>query len=275
MFKIKGVITLFLAFVFSGCNGQQSKFLQEKSSIQNNQSKALLELIRVADIIDGDAESIWAYEKADSILSTIDISGKNYHRDLSKIYSATSHIFYGMSYTRAILAVSRGEKYSLAELTKSIVDPINELDYKALATNELLALYSVINFYKVSGMPRYGEMYALFQKDSLEMEIAFNNYSPETAYRIVSLENKKLFFMIFVGMIVDIYSVNNQHVNESEFNDYIQTLINLGEEMDKIPSSYDAISIMDDQEYHNYILASSEIQKAMLELLATEIGLLK
>lgn len=55
----------------------------------------------------------------------------------------------------------------------------------------------------------------------------------------------------------------------------MQGLVKLGEEMDKIPSSYDAILNLSEQEYYEYILKSSEVQKSMLNLLVTEIKTLK
>lgn len=274
--RIHWICTLVLIFILNGCNAQDNN-LKEKSIILTNQSIALSDFAKNADIIDSDTESYWAYEYTDSILSSIDLSGKTYVKDLNKIYSAYTHIFYGMSYTRSILAISRGDNYSLEELNRTIVQPSTKeiVDYHSLAKNELSSTYSMINFYKVSRMPRYNDMYTLFQNDSLENENTFKNYSAETAYRIVSLENKKLFFKSFVGLIIDIYSINNQNAEESDYNKYMQGLVKLGEEMDKIPSSYDAILNLSEQEYYEHILKSSEVQKSMLNLLVTEIKTLK
>jgi hypothetical protein len=270
------IFTLVLIIILNSCNAQDNN-LKEKSIILTNQSIALSDFAKNADIIDSDTESYWAYEYTDSILSSIDLSGKTYVKDLNKIYSAYTHIFYGMSYTRSILAISRGDNYSLEELNRTIVQPSTKeiVDYHNLAKNELSSIYSMINFYKVSRMPRYNDMYTLFQNDSLENENTFKNYSAETAYRIVSLENKKLFFKSFVGLIIDIYSINNQNAEESDYNKYMQGLVKLGEEMDKIPSSYDAILNLSEQEYYEHILKSSEVQKSMLNLLVTEIKTLK
>jgi len=274
--KAYWVCTLVLIFILNGCNAQDNN-LKEKSIILTNQSIALRDFAINADIIDSDTESYWAYEYADSILSSIDLSGKTYVKDLNKIYSAYTHIFYGMSYTKSILAISRGDKYSLEELNRTIIQPSTKdiADYHSLAKNELASIYSMINFYKVSRMPRYNDMYTLFQNDSLESENTFKNYPAKTAYRVVSFENKKLYFKTFVGLIIDIYSINNQNTEESEYNKYVQGLIKLGEEMDKIPSNYDAILNISEQEYYEYILKSSEVQKSMLNLLVTEIKTLK
>lgn len=270
------IFILVLIAILNSCNAQENN-LKEKSIILTNQTIALRDFAKNADIIDSDTESYWAYKYADSILSSIDLSGKTYLKDLNKIYSAYTHIFYGMSYTRSILAISRGDKYSLEELNRTIIKPsTNDIaNYHNLAKNELSSIYSMINFYKVSRMPRYNDMYTLFQNDSLESENIFKSYPAKTAYRVVSFENKKLYFKTFVGLIIDIYSINNQNTEESEYNKYVQGLIKLGEEMDKIPSNYDAILNISEQEYYEYILKSSEVQKSMLNLLVTEIKTLK
>ena len=270
------IFILVLIAILNSCNAQENN-LKEKSIILTNQTIALRDFAKNADIIDSDTESYWAYKYADSILSSIDLSGKTYLKDLNKIYSAYTHIFYGMSYTRSILAISRGDKYSLEELNRTIIKPStnDNANYHNLAKNELSSIYSMINFYKVSRMPRYNDMYTLFQNDSLESENIFKSYPAKTAYRVVSFENKKLYFKTFVGLIIDIYSINNQNTEESEYNKYVQGLIKLGEEMDKIPSNYDAILNISEQEYYEYILKSSEVQKSMLNLLVTEIKTLK
>ena len=274
--KTHWICSLVLILISNGCNAQDNN-LKEKSIILTNQSIALKDFAKIAYIIDSDTESYWAYEYTDSILSSIDLSGKTYWKDLNKIYSAYTHIFYGMSYTRSILAISRGDKYSLEELNRTIIQPSNKeiADYHSLAKNELSSIYSMINFYKVSRMPRYNDMYTLFKNDSLKSENTFKNYPAKTAYRVVSFENKKLYFKTFAGLIIDIYSINNQNTEESDYNKYVQGLIKLGEEMDKIPSNYDAILNLSEQEYYEHILKSSEVQKSMLNLLVTEIKTLK
>lgn len=274
--KTHWICTLVLIVILNGCYGKDNN-LKEKSLILKNQSNGLIEFAKVSDIIDSDDESYWAYTYADSILSTIDVSGKKYLKDLTKIYSAYTHIFYGMSYTRSISAISRGDKYSFEELNSTIIQPSSKdvFDYHSLAKNELSSIYCMINFYKVSRMPRYNDMYTLFQKDSLENENIFKNYPAETAYRIVSLKNKKLYFKTFVGLIIDIYSTNNQNAEETDYNNYMQGLVKLGEEMDKIPSNYDVILNLSEQEYYEYTLKSSEVQKSMVNLLVIKIKTLK
>ncbi len=274
--KTHWICTLILIVILNGCYGQDNN-LKQKSLILINQSNGLVEFSKVSYIIDRDDESYWAYTFADSILSTIDEFGKKYFKDLNKIYSAYTYIFYGMSYTKTISAISRGDKYSFEELNSTIIQPSikDVFDYHSLAKNELSSIYSMINFYKVSRMPRYNNMYKLYQKDSLENENIFKNYPIEKAYRIVSLKNKKLYFMTFIGLIIDLYSRNNQNTEETDYNNYMQGLVKLEEEMDKIPSSYNVIQNLSEQEYYEYTLKSSEVQKSMVNLLVIEIKNLK
>jgi hypothetical protein len=268
---------LILLFVFTGCNGQNDDFLNEKSSILKNQSENLIKLSQIANVIDNDDESYWAYKYADSTLSTIDESGKSYYKDLTKIYSAYSYIFYGMSYKRTVMSISRGDDYSFEDLNQTIINPSSKkiVDLSNLSKNELSSIHSIINFYKVSRMPRYDNMQDMFKHNKLENESIFKNNTPEQAYRITSFNNKKLFFKIFAGLIIDIYSINNQDVDDTTYNDYMKTILKLGEKMDEIPFDNAKITKLNNLQYYAYILKSSEVQKAMLNLLAKEIDVLK
>jgi hypothetical protein len=268
---------LILLLVFTGCNGQNDDFLNEKSSILKNQSENLIKLSQIASVIDNDDASYWAYKYADSTLSTIDESGKSYYKDLTKIYSAYSYIFYGMSYKRTVMSISRGDDYSFEDLNQTIINPSSKkiVDLSNLSKNELSSIHSIINFYKVSRMPRYDNMQDMFKHNKLENESIFKNNTPEQAYRITSFNNKKLFFKIFAGLIIDIYSINNQDVDDTTYNDYMKTILKLGEKMDEIPFDNAKITKLNNLQYYAYILKSSEVQKAMLNLLAKEIDVLK
>jgi hypothetical protein len=270
----KNIILFITSLVFVSCNGQN---LKEKSIILQNQTESLLNLSKMANVIDDDTESYWAYKYADSTLSTIDKSGKSYYKDLNKIYTAYSYIFYGMSYTRTVMAISRGDDYSFEELNQTIIQTKNDkiIDLSKIAINEMSSIQSVINFYKVSRMERYGRMQNMFENSDTENKNIFDNHSQEQAYRIVSLNNKKLFFKIFAGLIIDIYSINNQDVDDITFNNYAKSILKQGEKMDEIPSDIDKINALNDAEYYTNILKSSEVQKSMLNQLISEIKILK
>jgi hypothetical protein len=270
----KNIILFITSLVFVSCNGQN---LKEKSIVLQNQTESLLNLSKVANVIDDDTESYWAYKYADSTLSTIDKSGKSYYKDLNKIYTAYSYIFYGMSYTRTVMAISRGDDYSFEELNQTIIQTKNDkiIDLSKIAINEMSSIQSVINFYKVSRMERYGRMQNMFENSDTENKNIFDNHSQEQAYRIVSLNNKKLFFKIFAGLIIDIYSINNQDVDDITFNNYAKSILKQGEKMDEIPSDIDKINALNDAEYYTNILKSSKVQKSMLNQLISEIKILK
>jgi hypothetical protein len=272
------LMVFILSMVFISSIGQQKEiFLTEKSTILKNQSESLIQLARIADVIDTDTESYGAFKYSDSLLLSIDKSGKNFNLDLSKVYSAQSIIFYGMSYTRSILAISRGDDYSLKELNKTIIQPSksNVIDYYTLSKNELLSIYSIINFYKVGRMPRYAGMNELFEIDSLKTEDIFTNYDKKSAYRITSFNNKKLFYKVFVGLIIDIYGINNQDADDNTYNNYMQSIIKQGEKMDEIPTNEREILTLEDSQYYKAIIKSSEVQKTMLDLLIKEVEILK
>ncbi len=277
-YRIKNkLIILLLLTSITTVKAQDDNFINEKSLILKNQTENLIQLARIANIIDSDSESYGAFEYSDSLLLSVGKSGNNYYMDLSKIYAAQSIIFYGMSYTKSIMAISRGDNYSLSELNKTIIQPSNSnmIEYYSLSKNELYSIYSTINFYKVGRMPRYADMTKLFEKDSLKLENAFKNYDKKSAFRITSFNNKKLFYKIFIGLIIDLYSINNPDIDDSTFNNYALNLVNLGKEMDKIPTDYNTIIKLPDKVYYEHIVRSSEVQKSLLNFLIKEIKILK
>ena len=269
--RIFGLCLAFVVVVFTSCKSQ------EESKILKNQYEGLVEFAKVANVIDDDDESYWAYNYADSLLKTIDKSGKSYYGDLSKIYSAYTHIFYGMSYTKTIYALSGGAKHSLAELSNTVIKSSDneEIDLHKLSKDELASIYSIINFYKVSRMPKYDNMAALFQDYSMESEEMYNNYAKELAYKIVSLNNKKLFYKTLVNLNVDIYLANNPDVGEAAYNKYLDELRRLGGELDEIPSDEATIIALSEKDYLDCLLKSSAVQKSMLTLLTNELKSLK
>lgn len=267
----------FILFLFiSQTYGQSSQNLAEKTRELSNQKKTISLLTGVSNIIDSDTESFFAYNQANELVSKVNSSGTNYHEDLSKIYSAYSYIFYGMSYTRTIKAVSRGDDYSLKELSNSILeyeDKIAISNYE-LSKKEIASIYSIINFYKVSRMPKYIAMNENYNRYYSSMEKAYKQYDENDAYNIASLNNKKLFFKTLASLVIDIYLINNRDTEEKYIEQYFKEINNKGEKLDKIPNEHNKILNLTDKEYFNFLVLSSQIQKEMIELLATEIRIL-
>jgi len=271
---LKKILFYFILLIsISEINGQSSQNLNEKAKVLSNQQGGLFELTGVSNIIDSDSESYWAYEQANSLIRTIELDGNNYEKDLSKIYSSYSLIFYGMSYTRAIKSLSRGDNYSLEELSRTILDYEDNkaISKYELSKKEMGAIYGMINFYKVSRMPRYSDMNDVYNRYNTAMEEIYKHYSENEAYKIASLQNKKLFYKTFVNFIIDLYFVNNQDTEETIINKYFKNLTLKGETLDKIPNDYNKILNLSDKEYFDYLVSTSQIQKEMIQLLTTEI----
>lgn len=274
---MKSKLILFILSLFTTiCVGQNEGFLTEKATILKNQYENLLKFSKVATVIDNDRESYWAYNYADSTITTIDNSGKSYYEDLNKIYTAYSCVFYGMSYTRTVMSIARGDNYSFEELNETIIrSPADtNISLSKLSNNELASIYSIINFYKVSRMPRFDDMEKMYQRFSANNKYYFENYTEQQAYKITSFNNKKLFFMIFAGLIIDIYKINNPSVADDTFKNYMQLILKQGEKMDEIPTDETEIINLNNHQYFKYIEKSSEVQKTMLNYLIEQIKIL-
>lgn len=271
---MKKILFYFILLIsISEIHGQSSQNLNEKTKVLSNQQSGLFELTEVSNIIDSDSESYSAYEQANSLIRKIELDGTNYEKDLSKIYSSYSLIFYGMSYTRAIKSLSRGDNYSLEELSSTILDYEDNkaISKYELSKKEMGAIYGMINFYKVSRMPRYSDMNDVYTRYNTSMEEIYKHYSENEAYKIASLQNKKLFYRTFVNLIIDLYFVNNPTTEEKIIKKYFNQLTLKGETLDEIPNDYDKILNLSDKEYFDYLVSTSQIQKEMIQLLATEI----
>lgn len=270
----KLIYTLFFVLlIHSAAQAQQNRFLKEKSKTLNNQIDNLIEFQKIANKIDSDSESYWAYGQANELLKSVDGSGKNFDRDLSRIYAAYTHVFYGMSYTKSIMAISRGDDYSLNELNSTLIKDTEaqKTDYYNLSKKELSSIYSIINFYKVSSMPKFPDMNERYQGFSSKNEELFKKYSALSAYKISSLNNKKLYYMTVVSLIVDLYSVNNPSVSNEEFKSSMHELVYLGDKMDEIPTNHELTITLSNQEYYHWIEQASEVQKTLMGLLVNEL----
>lgn len=267
-------IYLFILFTAIGCSKRQEKNseLNLKSDILKAHQSSLSNFINVADLIDSDTESYFAYNQADSIINTIDLSGKNYYQDLSKIYSAYTYVFYGMSYTRAIHLLAKQGDYSLEELINTIIYPDNNAQpNRKLIEKELAALYSIINFYKASSQDKYPMLLELYNANKKEIEALYQQNSEINIYKTASLKNKKLFFKIIISLIIDIYFTNNPAGDETLTEIYFANTGKKGETLDKIPDDFNSVSKLSDKEYFENFVVCTKIQGEMLDLLTNEI----
>lgn len=269
----KFTIYLVLFIVTSACYGQTTENQSEKINILKNHSLNLKKFLNVANIIDSDMESYWAYGMADSLLGTINFNGNYYETNLSKIYSAYTYIFYGMCYSRTISAISRGGNYTLEGLYGTIIPFKNniELSKYELSRKEIASIGITTNFYKVSGMSNYYDMYNVYKSFYLKLEEIYKQYPTNEAYRIVSLRNKKLYFQTFVRFILDSYARNNIGTEKAIKVAYINQLVQKGETLDKIPDDYEEIIELTEKEYFICLETCSKVQGEMLQLLTEEI----
>jgi hypothetical protein len=103
----------------------------------------------------------------------------------------------------------------------------------------------------------------------------FNDYPAESAYKIMSLYNKKLYFLTFVSLINDLIMINNPNITESDYNKHVDKLTQLGQRMDQISYNLDNILALSTKEYYDYIGISSSVQSDMLAFLVGEMRILK
>jgi hypothetical protein len=271
---MKKCLLFFIVLItVSVCKGQTAEELTLKGIILENQQKNLMAFSKKAYLIDNDTESYWGYEFADSLLAAVNLNGKNYFEDLSRIYSAYTYIFYGMSYTKTIYAVSRGDNYSLEELTKTIIpfDRNKKIDKQDLSNKELASIYGLINFYKVSRMPGYERMNTVFNEYSEISGNLFRQYPENEAYKVVSLKNKKLYFKTIINLVTDLYVINNQTTDEIIIKKYLEELTAKAKTLDSIPDDYSEVSKLSDKNFYEFISVCAKIQGEMLILLTNEI----
>jgi hypothetical protein len=83
-----------------------------------------------------------------------------------------------MSYKRTVMSISRGDDYSFELKSNNYKSSKKKIvDLSNLSKNELSSIHSIINFYKVSRMPRYDNMQDMFKHNKLENESILKQYS--------------------------------------------------------------------------------------------------
>ena len=149
MNKIALVLFVMSTLMCAACQKSVDKEENEMMNLQQSISK----LSGAASKIDADAESLWAYQTADSIVKTMELNDKTVWKDLARAYSALSYIGYGMSYKRTIFS---GNVDNLRQLSETIVtcNPDTILPNKYLQIMELKSDASFIFFMRWQGWKR-------------------------------------------------------------------------------------------------------------------------
>lgn len=171
------LIIAFLAICsLSSCTGgnKSESARKEISSIRDSvliyKIEGLKAFIKEADYWGDDTESYWAYGKANEILDSI-TDYTLYDESLAHIYSATSYVFYGLSYFASVLAES--QRYHTGEEDKDFIkvgikesgniiirdsrlienDSINNL-----VVMEMMALLSITYYFKAIDFSGYYDL---------------------------------------------------------------------------------------------------------------------
>ncbi len=76
-------------------------------------------------------------------------------------------------------------------------------------------------------------------------------------------------------MVIDIYFTNNQNTEEPKIGKYLSKISNLINEMNELPLEQDEILNLSEEEYYEYILKGTEVQKTLFDLFIAEIKTLK
>ena len=261
---LMSIIVMMIAF--ASYKGKSQNHVSTETTDSMAMAVAIASLKSVAHIIDADDESYWAYDQADSLLN-ISAHTQNYADKRTAEFNALTHIFYGMSYTRAVMSGPE----AMANLGK-ISDYLNrKTGFAEPINSELNAINGCITFYEVSNMPtakdirkKYDDFAVLYKK------AASTDVNEGTQNKYYALNNKKLFFMTFGCLISDLSSIvaNNDPERQN-----IQSWAN---QLDAIPSeSIDDIKGMSDGVYQQNMRIAEHIQVEMIDHLAKLISKLK
>ena len=212
------------------CGACQTK---EDSSIRDLQ-ESICRLSSVANKIDHDIESMWAYRMADSIAGSMELKEESTWRDLARAYSALSYIGYGMSYVRT---VHHRDIDLLRKLTEVAVDcnPDTVMPNRSLHLMELKSDQSFINFYGVSNMEATESMMELYENYSNMLD---SIYSSNDLDGFIQFQREnKCFFFVYAYMLSDLISMNS--ATEEEHQRKCDVVMELANEMDSLPSKWE------------------------------------
>lgn len=78
-----------------------------------------------------------------------------------------------------------------------------------------------------------------------------------------------------LNIVIDFYMSNHMDASKSKTDKYIKNLIRLDQEMHEIPSDKDVIEMLSEEEFLDYMVKISDIQKQILHLFINELKLMK
>lgn len=246
------------------CFSCQTKKSPEDSSIKNLQ-QSIIKFSSVANTIDDDMESLWAFSTADSIAKTMELKDESLWRDLARAYSALSYIGYGMSYTRSARS---GDVNKLFYLSSIIVkcDPDTIMPNRYLHLIELNSDKSFVNFYDVSNMKRTDDMNNSYEKSLSLMDSIYSRKSDRIIINNEEIPNDFLqfqklndcFLIVYASMLIDLF--NNNSKSDIEYQNKCMRLDKIALGMDSLPS-----------ELRSMVSKQINIRAKLIDMLAEEI----
>ncbi len=247
---------------FTSCKGKSQD--QVNAEVADSMAVEIASLKSVANIIDSDDESYWAYGQADSLLE-VSANAQEYNDKRAAEFDALTHIFYGMSYSKAVWS---GDVANLTKISECLArktgfaEPIN---------SELNAINACITFYEVTQMPaakvmrkKYDDFHAMYE-EAVDADV-----TEDMRNKYYAVNNKKLFYMTFGCLISDLsHTVTTDDAER-------QNILSWANQLDAIPSdSIDDIKGMSDEVYQKNLAAGEHVQAEMISHLAKLITKLK
>jgi hypothetical protein len=252
------VVSIFTFTTSMSCGNHRQQSVSKEPAISENlenQTQALSNLAKAAELIDSDRESYWAYDMADSILRKVDV--KNINAAQAKLYSATTYIYYGMSYTRTC---SRGSANPLADF-KNLSGIINHdyaTDGYSMLVNELRAVYAPIFFYKMSNMQSTPQLEKWYATEFDNLKNIKKGYT-DSELKAESSRIKQLWFKVYCVMLCDLTSGS-------------QKLEGYSHTFEKLPIKVDDVKAMSNSGYNKIQNDCLKAQTAMINELVVGIN---
>ena len=234
---------------------------------------ALDSLASAADILDSDMESLWAYSEAKKQLDSASICAtqNKIQESYSRIWSASSYITYGLSYTRTIKRHS-----SLEKLSSLIISPIKEgMNPDQIGClideQEEKAISGWVYYYTVADMPMSTTLEQMKIEKEKSRNYIISNFDASAAHRMLQTENVVYGFKVYSTLFSDLYSSLNL-ISTDSINNRITEWANT---IDNIPTSPWELSTMTDSLFNEYYLPSQFATIEMLSSIAEGVGAIK
>lgn len=258
------------------------KFLRDSVLIYKIQG--LKAFIKEANYWGNDTESYWAYGQADSILDCI-TDYSQYEESLARIYSATSYVFYGLSYVPSVMAECRQHytgkdesfpKVGLEESTKIVIrDSLSSATdtISSLLEMEIAALFSTVYLYKAIEYVGFEER-VLPNLHRGEQMTKYTDMSEETEMKLYSVCNMQAWYNLIIMLTqMSHYELHGKaaDLETMPWKEFIE-LAHWHDALTENPQRYETIS---DEELHQIEVKAAYTQYIMMKHLAENLAKMK